>query len=100
MKSCLGKNAVEKYSTPNEEKSGVAERFLRNLKNSINKYRTLISKNVYINKLGDLVNKYNNTHHSPIKMKPVDVKSNTYINSSKEMNDENPKFKIGDIVRI
>ena len=100
MKSYLGKNAIEKYLTPNEGKSGVAERFLRNLKNSINKYRTLISKNVYINKLGDLVNKYNNTYHSPIKMKPVDVKSNTYINSSKEMNDENPKFKIGDIVRI
>ena len=91
---------MEKYSTPNEGKSGVAERFLRNLKNNINKYRTLISKNVYINKLIDLVNKYNNTYHSPINMKPVDVKSNTYINSSKEMYDENPKFKIGNIVRI
>ena len=55
---------------------------------------------MYINKLGDLVNKYNNTYHSPIKMKPVDVKSNTYINFSKEINDENLKFKIGDIVRI
>ena len=61
---------------------------------------TAISKIVYIDKLDDIVNKYNNTYHSTIKMKPVDVKSNTYINSSKEINDEDPKFKIGDIVRI
>ena len=57
-------------------------------------------KNVYIDKLDDIVNKYNNTYHSTIKMKPVDVKSNTYVNSNKEINDEDPKFKIGDIVRI
>ena len=61
---------------------------------------TAISKNVYIDKLDDIVNKYNNAYHSAIKMKPIDVKSNTYINSSKEMNDKDPKFKIGDIVRI
>ena len=61
---------------------------------------TSISKNVYIDKLDDIVNKYNNTYHSTIKMKPVDVKSNTYINSSKEINDKDPKYKIGDIVRI
>ena len=61
---------------------------------------TSISKNVNIGKVGDLVNKYNNTNHSTIKMKPVDVKPNTYINSSKEINDEDPIFKIGDIVRI
>ena len=61
---------------------------------------TAISKIVYIDKLDDIVNKYNNTYHSTIIMKPVDVKSNTYINSSKEINDEDPKFKIGDIVRI
>ena len=61
---------------------------------------TAISKNVYIDKLDDIVNKYNNAYHSTIKMKPIDVKSNTYINSSKEMNDKDPKFKIGDIVRI
>ena len=57
-------------------------------------------KNVYVDKLDDIVNKYNNTYHSTIKMKPVDVKSNTYIDSSKEINDKDPKFKIGDIVRI
>ena len=61
---------------------------------------TSISKNVYIDKLNDIVNKYNNTYHSTIKMKLADVKSNTYINSSKEINYEDRKFKIGDIVRI
>ena len=61
---------------------------------------TSLSKNVYIDKLEDIVNKYNNTYHSTIKMKPVDLKSNTYIDSSKEIDDKNPKFKIGDNVRI
>ena len=61
---------------------------------------TSISKNVSINKLDDIVNKYNNTYHNTIKMKPVDVKSSLYIDSSKEINDKDPKFKVGDIVRI
>ena len=61
---------------------------------------TSVSKNVYIDKLDDIVNKYNNIYHSTIKVKPVDVKSNTYIDSSKETNDNNPKFKIGYNVRI
>ena len=61
---------------------------------------TSISKNVYTNKLDDIVNKYNNAYHNTIKIKPVDVKSNTYINSSKEINNKDPKFEIGDIVRI
>ena len=59
-----------------------------------------ISKNIYINKLEDIVNKYNNTYDRTIKMKPVDIKSNTYLNSSKEINDEDSKYKIGYIVRI
>ena len=59
-----------------------------------------ISKNVYIDKLDDIVNKYNNTYHRTIKMKPIYVKSSAYINSSKEINYEDPKFKIDDIVRI
>ena len=100
MKSWLEKNDIEMYSTHNEGKSVIAERFIRTLKNKIYKYMTSISKNVYIDKLDDIVNKYNNTYHSTIKMKPVDVKSNTYIDSSKEINDKDPKFKIGDIVRI
>ena len=61
---------------------------------------TLISENVYTDKLDDIVNKYNNTYHSTIKIKPVDIKSNTYINSGKEINNEDPKFKVGNIVRI
>ena len=59
-----------------------------------------VSKHVYIDKLDDIVNEYNNAYHSTIKVKPVDVKSNTYINFSKQINDEDSKFKIGDIVRI
>ena len=73
------------YSTCNEEKSVIAERFIRTLKN---KYLTLVSKNVYIDKLDDIVSKYNNTYHSTIKVKPVDVKSSTHIDSSKEINDD------------
>ena len=61
---------------------------------------TAVSKTVYIDKLDDIVNKYNNTYHSTIKMKPTDAKSNTSIDSSKKTNDKNPKFKIGDNVRI
>ena len=76
------------------------ERFIRTLKNKIYKYMTSVSKNVYINKLDDIVHKYNNTYHSTIKIKPIDVKPNTYINSSKEINGKDSKFKIGDIVRI
>ena len=87
-------------STHNERKSVAAERFIRTLKIKIYKYMTSISKNVYVDKLDDIVNKYNNTYHSTVKMKPVDIKSNTYINSSKEINDKDSKFKIGDIVRI
>ena len=61
---------------------------------------TSISKNVYINELDDIVNEYNNTYHTTIKMKPIDVKDNTYINSDKEINYKDPKFKVGDRVRI
>ena len=61
---------------------------------------TSISQNVYIDKLDDTINKYNNTYQSTIKMKPVAVKSSTYIDSSKEIDNRDPKFKIGDIVRI
>ena len=61
---------------------------------------TSVSKKVYIDKLDDIVNKYNNTYHNTIKMKPVDVKSNRYIESSKEINNTNSKLKIGDTVGI
>ena len=73
MKLWLEKNATEMYSTNNEGKSVVAARFIRTLKNKIFKYMTSISKNVCIDKLGDIGNKYNNTYHRTIKMKTVDI---------------------------
>ena len=88
MKSGLEKNYIEMYSAHNEWKSVVAERFIRTLENKIYEYMTLISKNAYIDKLDEIVNKCNNTYHRTIKMKPVDAKSNTFINSSKEINDK------------
>ena len=100
FKKWLQDNDIVMYSTNNEGKSVVAERFIRTLKNKIYKYMTSISKNVYIDKLDDIVNEYNNTHHTTIKMKPIDVKDNTYINIDKEINNKDPKFKVGDRVRI
>ena len=85
------------HSTHNEGKSVVAERFNRTLKTKIYKYMTSMSKNVYINKLDDIVNEYNNTYHTTIKMTPFDVKDNTYIDFSKEVNGKDPKFKVGDL---
>ena len=61
------------YSTHNEGKSVVTERFMRTLKDKIYKYMTSVSKNAYIDKLDDIVNKYNNIYYSTIRMKPVDV---------------------------
>ena len=86
------------YSTHNEGKSAVAERFIRTLKTKIYKYMTAISKNVYIDKLDDIVNEYNNTYHTTINMKPVDVKDNTYIYFKKKLMID-PKFKVSDHVR-
>ena len=88
------------HSIHNERKSVVAERFIRTLKNEIYKFMTSISKNVNIDKLDDIVNEYNNTYHRTIKMKPIDVKDNTYIDFEKEVNNKDPKFKVGDYVRI
>ena len=100
FKKWLQDNDIVMYSTHNEGKSVVAERFIRTLKSKIYKYMTSISKNVYIDKLDDIVDEYNNTYPTTIKMKPIDVKDNTYINTSKEINNKYPKFKVGDYVRI
>ena len=86
MKLWLEKNSSEMYSMHNERKSVVDERFIRTLKNKIYKYMSSSSKNVYIDKLDNIVNKYNNAYHSTIKMKTFDVKSSIYIDSSKEIN--------------
>ena len=77
FKKWLKDNDVEMYSIHNEGKSIVAEIFIRTLKNKIGKYMTVISKNVYIDKLDDIVNEYNNTYHRTMKMKPADVEDNT-----------------------
>ena len=100
FKKWLRDNNILMFLTHNEGKSVVAERFIRTLKSKIYKYMTSISKNVYIDKLDDIVNEYNNTYHTSIKMKPIDVKDNTYINTDKEINNKDPKFKVGDPVRI
>ena len=67
------------YSTHNAGKSVIAERFIRTIRNKIYKHVTSILKNVYINKLDDIVNEYNNTMNTTTKMKPIDDKVNTYI---------------------
>ena len=88
------------HSIHNGEKSVVAERFIRTIKNKIYKYMTSISKNVYIDKLDDIVHKYNNKKHRTIKIKPIDVNNNTYTDFDKEVNDNDPKLNAGDHVRI
>ena len=88
------------YSTHNEGKFVVAEIFIRTLKNKIYKHMTTISKNVYFDVLDDIVDEYNNTYHRTIKMKPLDVKSDSFAKYNKESNAKDPKFKIGDHVRI
>ena len=100
FKKWLKDNDIVMYSTNNEGKSVIAERFIRTLKNKIYKYMTSLLKNMYIDRLDDIVKEYNNTYHKSIKMKSIDVKDNTYIDFKKEVNDKNPKFKVGDHVRI
>ena len=82
------------YSIHNEEKSVVAERFIRILKTKIYKYITSVSKNVYIDKLDDIVSEYNNTYHRITKMKPVDVKDNTYVIQRKKLTIKILKLKL------
>ena len=88
------------YSRHNEGKSVVAKIFTRTIQKKIYKYMTSISKNVYIDKLDDMFNKYNNAYHSTIKIKSADVKVSTYVEFDKENNKEDPKFEVGDYVRI
>ena len=100
MKSFLQSNDIEIYSMYNERKSLIAKRFIRTLKDKIYKYMTSISKNVYIDKLDDIVNTYNNTCHSKFKIKHVDIKSSTYNDTRKEIYDNDAPFNTIYIVRI
>ena len=88
------------YSTYNERKNVFAERFIRTLKNKIYKHMTAISKNVCYDALEDIVNKYKNTVHRTIKIKPIDVTNNSFVKYNEESNKKYPKFKVGDHVRI
>ena len=100
FKRFLKINKIEMYSTCNEGKSVVAERFIRTLKNKIFKHMTAVSKNVDFDVLDDIVDRYNNTVHRSIKMKPIDVTSDSYAEYNEDSNVTKPKFKVGDHVRI
>ena len=100
FKKWLSDNNIIMYSMYNEGKSVVAERFIRTLKNKLYKHMTANFKNVYYDVLDDVVNEYNNTKHSTIKMKPIDVGDyikRVYID---EHNEKDSRFKVGDRVRI
>ena len=99
FKKRLKDNNIEIYSTYNEEKSVVAERFLKTLKNKIYKHMTAISKNVYFD-VFDIADKYDNTSHKTIKKKPINVKNDSFAEYNEESNEEDPKFKMGGHVRI
>ena len=88
------------YSTYNEGKSVAAERFIRTFKNNIYKRITAVSKNVYFDVLDDIVDEYNNAYHKTIKMKPIDVKDDSFAEYNEESNEKGPKFTVGDHVRI
>ena len=84
--------------TYSEGKPVVAERFIRTLKNKILKQMTAVSKNVYFNVFDDIVNEYNNTVHRTVKL--IDVTSDCYAEYDEDSNEKDPKFKVGDHVRI
>ena len=100
FKKCLKDNDVKMYSTYNEGTSIVAERFIRNLRNKIYKHMTAVRRNVCFDVLDDIVDKYNNTYQTTIKVKPIDVKSDSYAECSIDSNKRDPKFKLADHVRI
>ena len=96
----LSDNNTIMYSTCNEGKSVVAERFIRTLKNKLYKHMTATDQKVYYDVLDDVINKYNNTKHSTIKMKPIDVGDSNKRVYIDEHNEKDSRFKVGDRVRI
>ena len=100
FKKWLPDNDIIMYSTYNEGKSVVAERFIRTLKNKLYKHMTANGKHVYYDVLDDVVDKYNSTKHSTIKMKPIDVGDNNKRVYIDEHNEKDSRFKVGDRVRI
>ena len=85
FKKWLKDNNIEMYLTHNEGKSVVAERFIRTLKNKIYKHMTAISKNIYFDVLNDILDELNNTTHRTTKMKPIDVKSDSFAEYNEEL---------------
>ena len=100
FKRFLKTNKIEIYSTYNEGKSTVAERFIRTLKNKIFKHMTAVSKSAYFDVLDNIVNKYNSTVHKTMKMKPIHFTSDSYAEQNEDSNEKDPNFKVGDHVRI
>ena len=100
LKKWLKDNDTEVYSIYSENKSDVAEWFIRTLINAIYEHITAVSKNVYVDVLGDIVDECNNTFHRTIKMKHIDVKSDSYAEYNENSNEKNPKFNVGNHVRI
>ena len=100
FKKRLSDNDIIMYSTYNEGKSVVAQRFIRTLKNKLYKHMTATGKNVYYDVLDDIVNEYNNTKHNTIKMKPKDVKNDNKRVYIDEHNKKDNRFNVGDRVRI
>ena len=100
FKNWLMSEGIEMYSTYNEGKSVVTERFIRTLKNKLYKHMTAIGKNVYWNVLDDAVDKYNDTVNRSIGTKPKDVKNNKKVVYVEESNEKSARFSVGDCVRI
>ena len=100
FKKKLKDNDISMYSTYNEGKSVIAERFIRTLKNEIYKHMTAISKNVYFDVLDDIVDENTNTYHKTTKMKPIDVRDDSFAEYNEQSIEKDPKFKVGDHVRI
>ena len=100
FKDFLKIDNIEMYSRYNEGKSVVAERFIRTLKYKTFKHMTAISKNIYFDALDDIDTKYNKTVHRATKVKPIDVTSDSFAEYNEDSNKINPKFKVGDHVRI
>ena len=100
FKKWLKDNDISMYSACNEGKSVVAQRFIRTLKKKFTKHMTAISKNVYFDVLDDIIDKYNNTYHKTIKTTPVNVKDDSFAEYNEKSNEKDPKFKVGDHVRI
>ena len=100
FKKFLKNNNIKMYSTYNAQKSVVAERFIRPLQNKLFKHMATVSKSVYFDMLDDIINKCNNTVHRTIKMKPIDVRSDSYAEYNEDSSEKEPKFEFADYVRL